>query len=304
MVKKYNKKKGSGMLLLAFSLLTASTLSHAEWVEWILDPAAEFRSESNLNQSAFDSDEESDNIFRLALEGGRYYQLADRSRLRLSADVELERYDEFDLLNSVAISGKLSVIHKFGLGHNAAWISPYLVFGYKDVDDDIRSGNFSDLGIATGKRLSDRFDMSANLAFIKSDGSENNGKPPVIPGVSKDVFNQDRWVASLKGNFLLTNRLLLLGTISYFEGDLISNCNGSNLGIVKGKENILAITQDAVFGGCVYRLDGNGNSASLDLSYATGRHSSINLGARYQKGKADQIEYRNTVIRASFLYRY
>jgi hypothetical protein len=146
--------------------------------------------------------------------------------------------------------------------------------------------------------------MSASLAFIKSEGTGNNGKPPVIPGVSKDVFDQERWVASLQGNFLLTNHLLLLGTVNYFNGDLISNCNGSNLGTVKAGENILAITQDAVFGGCVYRLDGDGGSASLDLSYATGRHSSVNFGAKYQVGKGDVIEYQNTIFRASFLYRY
>lgn len=297
-------RKASLMMLLGISLMAASMLGHAEWVEWIIDPTAEFRNESNLNQSAFDSDEESDNALRLALEGGRYYQLADRSRLRLSADLEVERYDEFDLLNSLAISGNLSLIHKLGLGQQAAWISPYLVFGYKDVDDDVRSGNFGDLGIAAGKRLSDRFDMSASLAFVKSEGSDNNGKPPVIPGTSKDVFDQERWVASLHGNLLLTNRLLLLGTINYFNGDLISNCNGSNVVTVKAGEHILAITQDAVFGGCVYRLDGDGNSATLGLSFATGRHSSLNFGAKYQVGKGDVIEYQNTVFRASFLYRY
>ena len=297
-------RKASLMMLLGTSLLATSMLSHAEWVEWVLDPTVEFRNESNLNQSAFSSDEESDNVLRLAVEGGRYYQLADRSRLRLSADLEVQRFDEFDLLNSVAISGNLSLIHKFGVGQRAAWISPYLIFGYKDVDDDVRSGNFGDLGIATGKRLSDRFDMSASLAFIKSEGTGNNGKPPVIPGVSKDVFDQERWVASLNGNFLLSNRLLLLGTVNYFNGDLISNCNGSNLGTVKAGENILAITQDAVFGGCVYRLDGDGGSATLDLSYATGRHSSVNFGAAYQVGKGDVIEYQNTIFRASFLYRY
>jgi len=304
MFKKHVRLRVFSVLLFGIYSLSASTLSQAEWVEWVINLAVELRSESNLNQSAFDSDEESDTSIRLAIEGGRYYQLGDRSRIRLSADLEVERYDDFDKLDNTAFSGKLAFIHKYGVGLNATWISPYLIYGYKDVDDDIRSGNFSDLGISVGKRLSSRFDMSANLAFIKSEGSTDNGKPPVFPGVSKDVFDQDHWTASLQGNYLLTNRLLLLGGISYFDGDMISNCNGSNLAEVKAKENILAITQDAVFGGCVYRLAGNGGSGSLDLSYATGRHSSINLGVKYKKGKADVLEYENTLFRASFLYRY
>ncbi len=301
MTNKYNKLKAIWMVLLGCSLLGTSILSQAEWVEWVLEPTVEFRNESNLNLSAFGSDEENDNALRLAMEGGRYYQLGDRSRLRLSANLEAQRYDEFDLLNSVAISGKLAVIHKLGLGAEAAWISPTLTFGYRDIKDDIRSGNFGDLGIAAGKRLSDRFDMSASLVFSKAKGKEGE---QIIPTISSDVFDQDHWTASLQGNFLITNRLLLLAAIKHFDGDFISACTKGNVGTVLKVEDVQAITADAVFGGCVYRLDGDGNSASLDLSYATGRHSSLNVGADYQKGKADVLDYQNTLLRASFLYRY
>jgi len=118
------------------------------------------------------------------------------------------------------------------------------------------------------------------------------------------VFDQNHWTASLQGNFLLTNRLLLLGAIRHFDGDIISACTTGNVGTVLAEEDVQAITADAVFGGCVYRLNGDGNSASLDLSYAIGRHSSLNIGADYLTGKADVLEYRNTVFRASFMYSY
>jgi len=294
-------RKASRMMLLGISLSCTSMLSHAEWTDWVLEPTVEFRNESNLNLSSFSSDEESDNVLLLALEGGRYYQLGDRSRLRLSADLEVERYDEFDLLNSVAISGKLGLIHKLGVGLKAAWISPYLTYGYMDVKEDIRSGSFGDLGIAAGKHFTERFDMYASLEYSKS-----NGKPgkQIVPTISSDVFDQNHWTASLQGNFLLTNRLLLLGAIRHFDGDFISACTTGNVGTVLAVEDVKAITADAVFGGCVYRLDGDGNSASLDLSYATGRHSSLNIGADYLTGKADVLEYKNTVFRASFIYSY
>jgi len=294
-------RRASRMMLLGISLSCTSMLSHAEWADWVLEPTVEFRNESNLNLSSFSSDEESDNVLLLALEGGRYYQLGDRSRLRLSADLEVEGYDEFDLLNSVAISGNLAVIHKLGVGLKAAWISPYLTYGYMDVKEDIRSGSFGDLGIAAGKHFTERFDMSASLEYSKS-----NGKPgkQIVPTISSDVFDQNHWTASLQGNFLLTNRLLLLGAIRHFDGDIISACTTGNVGTVLAEEDVQAITADAVFGGCVYRLNGDGNSASLDLSYAIGRHSSLNIGADYLTGKADVLEYRNTVFRASFMYSY
>ena len=296
-----NKIKASWMLLPGLFLLSVSTLSHAEWVEWVLEPTAEIRNESNLNLSAFNADEESDSVLRLALEGGRYFQMSDMTRLRLSADLEAQSYSEFDLLNDVSISAKAAIIHKLGVGWGAAWISPYLSYGYSDVKDDIRSGNFGDLGIAAGKRLTERFDMSASFEFNKS-----NGKPGIVivPPISSDVFDQERWVAAIQGSFLLTNRLLLLGKLKHFDGDFVSACTVGNVGKVLAKENVEAITADAVFGGCVYRLDGDGNSASLDLSYATGRHSSLNLGVDYLAAKADVLTYKNTIVRASFMYNY
>lgn len=170
-----------------------------------------------------------------------------------------------------------------------------------DVKDDIRSGNFADIGIAAGKRLTDRFDMSGSLEYSKS-----NGKPGVqiVPPISSDVFDQNRWTATIEGNFLLTNRLILLGALKHYDGDFVSACTKGNVGTVLELEDVQAITADAVFGGCVYRLDGDGNSASLDLSYAIGRHSSLNIGAEYLAGKADVLEYDNTIIRASFMYSY
>jgi hypothetical protein len=296
-----NKIKAPWMVLLGCSLLSTSMLSQAEWVEWILQPTVEFRSQSNINLSAFAPDEENDRALRLDLEGGRYFQMGDRSRLRLSAELEGESYDEFDLLNNIAISGKAAIIHKLGVGWNAGWISPYVEFGYNDVKDDIRSGNFGELGFAAGKRLSERFDMSASLEFSKSNGKQG---VQIVPPISSDVFDQERWIAAIQGNFLLTNRLILLGAVRHYEGDFVSACTKGNVGTVLAVEDVKAITSDAVFGGCVYRLDGSGNSASLDLSYATGRHSSINISAEYLSGKADVLEYHSSIFRASYMYSY
>ncbi len=130
---KYVRRKAFWMVLLAVFSISASMLSHAEWVEWVLDPTVELRNDSNVNLSAFSADEESDTTLRLALEGGRYYQMSDRSRLRLTANLEAQDYDEWDLLNSLAISGRIAVVHKLGLGKKAGWISPHLIFGYKDI---------------------------------------------------------------------------------------------------------------------------------------------------------------------------
>ena len=43
---------------------------------------------------------------------------------------------------------------------------------------------------------------------------------------------------------------------------------------------------------------------SLDLGYAIGQHSSLNLGVSYQAGSADDLDYSNTSVQASYMYSY
>jgi hypothetical protein len=287
--------------LLGCLLLGTSGSSNAEWVEWVLEPEAEYRYEDNLNLSAFDEDEESGSAWTAGVEGGRFLQMGDRTRLRLTAGIEGSLYNRWDNLNNVAYRGSAVLTHKFGLGPDVIWISPYLTVGYHDVKSHIRTGSFTDIGISAGKRLTERFDMSASLAYNK--GTGNDGVL-IVPGIGANVFDQDHWTLALQGNFLITNRLILLGEISHFDGDFISSCTPSNVGTVLSEEKVKAITLDDVFGGCVYRIGGTGNSASLDLSYATSRHSSLNFGVSYLKGKGNVLKYQNTVFRASFMYSY
>lgn len=289
------------VIALVGAMLGASNRASAEWVEWVFAPGIDYRYEDNLNLSSFDADERSDDAMDINVHAGRYLQIGERTRLRLTAGFEAGFFDTYKLLNNVAFSANAVVTHKLGLGKNAAWISPYVVLGYREVRDDIRSGMFMDLGITTGKRLTDRFDMTASLAYRESEGKDG---VQIVPGIGADVFDQDRWLVSVQGNFLITNRLILQGDLSHYEGDFVSACTKGNVGTVLAVEDVRAITLDDVFSGCVYRLNGSGNSGALSLSYATGRHSSINASVTYLKGKGDELEYDNTVLQVGFLYNY
>jgi len=287
-----------GILLLSLLLPAAA---HSEWAEWKFKPGAEYRHENNLNFSAFGNDKESDNIFNPYVGGGRFYQLGDRTRLRLTADLDVHVYDSWDQLNSWSISGSAALSHKFGVGLTAPWLRPFLTIGYKDVRADIRSGLFIHTGIIFGKRFTPRFDIAANLEY-----RDRNGKNGVqiVPGIGPDVFDQNRFSISLYGNFLLSEHWLLSASLGHFDGDFDSACTPENVAIVLATEDVKAITLDSVFGGCVYRLDGKGNNARADISFSATRHSSLNFGVAYQKGKGDVQDYKNTILRASFIYSY
>jgi hypothetical protein len=286
-------------MIVAGAIIPGAAL--AEWAEWILEPAIEYRHEDNVNLSAFDEDELSDSIIGAWVRGGRVRQIGNFTRLQLTATADYRYYDTYDGMNRLGLQGTAAVVHKFGLGPAKPYLRPYLTIGYREYDVDIRSGWFGELGVQLGKRFTPRFD--GYLALEYQNREAENG-PGIVPGIGNDVFDISGLSFSATGNYLLAERWNLSGELGYYDGDFASNCDGGNVDIVLDSEYVKAIIRDPAFGGCSYRLGGDAWSAELNLTYALSSHASINAGFAYLDGQSDVLEYSNTVWRASLIYRY
>ncbi len=308
------KKYCISTIFVPLLLLSSASQAEMEWGEWILDPSLQWQYQDNLNYSAFSEDELSDNLLQLEIITGRILQLTDFTRARFTVGVQTSFYQDFDDLNNSSVTAGVSVQHKFGTGLEKPWVRPELFYTYANYSDSIRSdsllqGGTADLrtgdtltvGIMAGKRVNDRLDINASVHYHDRDGRSG---PVVAPGISTDVFDQQGWTLGLNGNYLLTSRWLLSAGYKYYNGDMDSSCTPDNVGKVFENATVNAITLDNVFGGCVYKLDGRANMLSLDLGYAIGQHSSLNLGVRYQAGSADDLDYSNTSVQASYMYSY
>lgn len=295
-------------------LLSGASQAEIEWGEWILDPSLQWQYQDNLNYSAFSEDELADNLLQLDIQAGRILQLTDFTRARFTVGVQATFYQDFDDLNNSSVTAGVSVQHKFGTGADKPWIRPELFYTYANFSDsirsdsllqggtaDLRTGNTVRAGIMAGKRVNDRLDINASVHYRDRDGK--NG-PVIVPGVTSDVFDQQGWTVGVNGNYLLSNRWLLSAGYHFYKGDFDSSCTPGNVGKVFENATVEAITLDNVFGGCVYKLDGRSNMLSLDLGYAIGQHSSLNFGVSYQAGSADNLDYSNTTIQASYMYSY
>jgi hypothetical protein len=76
------------------------------------------------------------------------------------------------------------------------------------------------------------------------------------------------------------------------------------VGKVFAKSNVKAIALDPVFGGCVYRLRGEGYSPFVNLSYGITDHLSVNAGYRFMYGEAQKLNYENHVGQLTVVFRY
>lgn len=308
------KQHSISIIFVPLLLLAGVSRAEIEWGEWILDPSVQWQYQDNLNYSAFSEDELSDNLLQLDIQAGRILQLTDFTRARFTIGVQAMFYQDFDDLNNSSVTAGLTVQHKFGTGAEKPWIRPEVFYTYANYSDsirsdsllqggsaDLRTGNRLTLGIMAGKRLNDRLDINASVHYHDRDGKTGQ---VIVPGISADVFDQQGWTLGLNGNYLLASRWLLSAGYQYYNGEMDSSCTPGNVGKVFENARVRAITLDNAFGGCVYKLDGRANMLSLDLGYAIGQHSSVNFGVGYQAGTADDLDYSNTTVQASYMYSY
>ncbi len=98
----------------------------------------------------------------------------------------------------------------------------------------------------------------------------------------------------------------LLATLGFTfrTGEFDSACTPANVGAVLARGNVKAIALDSVFGGCAYRLNGNGYSPFFNLSYGIMNRVSVNAGYRFMYGEAQALDYENHTVQLALLFRY
>ena len=94
-----------GIAALCAALASGASDAGAEWVDWILDADMAIEYTDNLNNSSFRADERGDVAWLPSLEGGRVFQLTDRTRISVSATFAGELYNRWDDLNATIVPG-------------------------------------------------------------------------------------------------------------------------------------------------------------------------------------------------------
>ncbi len=289
----------TGAVLTALALLLAALPARSEWSEWILDAELDVPYTSNLNRARSGSEAEPDVSFRPALTFGRAFQLAARTRMLSTARLGGEIYTRTEDLDAFEADGQLALVHKFGLG-DAPWARASLRGGYHYLDIRERSGPRFAIGAEIGKRLSPRLDGRIGYSYDRRFGGDGR---EVAVGVGDDVFDQQVHRITVDGRFLVTRRLLFTGGFAYRRGDFDSNVRTGRASLL-GRGGVEAVARDRVFGGWVYRIDGNGYAPFVGLSYGLTDRWSLDLGYRFEYGEADALRYRNHVVRGTVLFRY
>jgi opacity protein-like surface antigen len=288
------------ILCLLFMSVPAQA-QNSQWVEWIGDLEVAYGHNNNLNLSAFNNDEESDNLIRVTGDFGRYYQFNGTTRGHVAVELASETYGEFELMDNLTAGINLGLRHKFGVGLDVPYLQLNLSYKERSFDADVRDRTDLDASIELGKQFSERFSLAGNFMMSSIDGESG---PTAVPGISNRPFDEDFWHASLIADYVLSQNWLVSVDYAFRSGDFHSSCTPTNVAIVLSLEPVQAITLDPAFNGCVYQLDGDARILSTNLSYAVSNHSAINFGIQFYEGDADVLSYSGRSFQLSFNYRY
>lgn len=299
--KRYQYKNKRKALLSLVPILAFSPLNtlQAEWVEFVNDASFTVQYNDNINVSAFSNDMETDISFNPKYSFGRFYQINDLTRLRLTTDFSASIFDEFNDLSSIDVAGTAMVQHKFGVGFNKPWIRGQISVGLKEATEAERDSDMFEVGVSVGKRITDRLSGQAGISYDKRDGANGRVVDPAIP---TNVFDQENLNLSLGMEYLLNERSLVSGNLTYRDGEFDSACTVENVAKVLQSEDVKALIFDDIFGGCAYRVDGSSTALKLQYSYALDRHFSFNLGYEIRDGKAEVLDYDSALWIASIMY--
>ncbi len=286
-------------LRLACAVLLLARPAQAEWVDWVFDADLAARFDANASRAAAASEEVSDFATRLGVRAGRAYQLAERTRAVALADLGGEAHARFEDLDSLDAGGRLVLLHKIGLG-DAPWIRASVDGGWRELRAHRRSGPFFGAGVALGRRLSERLDARLHWRFARRWAKSG---PAVVAGARDDVFDQSHHEVGVDAGLQLAEPLLLSSGFAYRRGDFDSNARGSRFRVL-ASDDVEAVARDSVFGGWVYRIEGNAYSAFVGLDWALGDHWSAALAYHFQYAEGGGLDYASHGARAALLYRY
>jgi hypothetical protein len=293
-----DRRRAPRSLALAGLLLSAIAMPvHAEW---LIDIDAGAFYDDNLTRAQDRVDIRADGAATIAVAARSLIALGGFDTVSWGVDGHAEAFNRYHGLDSVAIGAAAVYRHKFDLGFDAPWVMAGATAGYHDYNNNLRDGGRFALRAAVGKRFDEAADATLGVFY---DRRYARNDEPAVPGISGKVFDLRGQGVYATAGYVLTEELMLGGTVSVRRGDVVSTTSPGYS--IYGASS--AIAEDTAFGEVLYayRLRGTTRTASITASWAFSDRSSINLVYFDERTSAtDNLDYRSHIVNLTFAYRY
>lgn len=280
--------------LTGFLLLASASVTHAASV-YNITASAGFMLDDNITRAEYSRDIYDDRAWFVGLTGDTAMPLGERSRLQFSANLETWQYQDSNLGHEI-LSIQVDYILQPAAGFTAPWYSLYVLYGINASDSEDRNGNFNELGLTLGKRLTDRTSLRAGLALHQENADTEN-------------FSTDTTRAYANLDFKFGNNTAYT-TLAYSTGDIVATVGRQTTGdpypaSLSGYDH----TGDDAFpwldNPWAYKLDADTWSLRLGYVHALASNQSIDISVmQYSSSAYGGNDYDGMIIDLVYLYRF
>jgi hypothetical protein len=272
----------------------------AAYGDWNVGTDARWRHDNNVGNAEYASDIVGDSIIAAKLSVFQLFPADHGYSLTVAADLSGEDYDRLHGLSNASLGGTLALKKKWGVGAYAPWARIGLSVGHTDYDDDYRNASIYRTTLSVGRRIDERWNLTADYAY---ENRKAASQPEEVPGISGDAYSQTSHTLNAGGQYSWNENTHLTAGIFFRHGDVISTTSG-NLQIFAASH---ALAEDPAFGpdAYAYRLTGSTYGIKIGVNYAPASHHLVGLSfARFDTHADGGNSYTKSVPEISWDYSF
>jgi len=287
------------------ALAAICNVAHAQSNDF-LDVSMAVNHDDNISRALLSSDRHADENLELALSGGRLLQLRSQDTLTLFGSVSVNRFQQFDGLDSNSLNLGANLQHKFGLGAYAPALSTGLSWTRHDSDTKVRDRDLLELSLDYRKRLTSEWDFAAGVAYEFNEGLDDGAINASKYSARSDIYDFEQASAFASLDYAFRNFSSLSASYSYVDGNTVSSALAPNPALLAIAD---ALAPDGAFPAPVgrtivaYTLATKAHLFSLNWSVPVGRDSSFTAGYSRQQIEARRgVGYTNDRVSLTFIH--
>ena len=187
--------------------------------DWVLGAAAIVRQDDNVGDAQAYGEKISDTIAEARLSLFQVVPLGESYSLAAGGDFAGEEYHQLAGLRNATLDGAIALKRKWGLGAFAPWARLELSLGRSDYGDGYRDATIYAASLEFGKRIDERWNLSARYEFDRRRASPGENDVPGVPG---DAFSQTGQTVSANVEYSVSERIVARAGALLRHGDIVS----------------------------------------------------------------------------------
>lgn len=260
-------------------LLLLTMLSHAH-ADGFLMLETKLKYDSNLTHARFSQDQVGDMATVINATTGLYFQLSDYNSMTIQGEFGSELYNTYHGMNNLSLGGSATLKRKWGLGLYQPWTALTLSLTHLDYNNDVRDGWLNKAMISGGKRVSEHWDIWADISLQKRTQANEKVIEPGLSGSPFDLLNK---VATLDAVYAFSENTFFMFGYQWRRGDVVASAITESPIHAVFDPVTTAETTDNAFGveGEAYRLKGTSHTFGAKINTTINQH--YVLGLEFQR---------------------